>query len=213
MEQPNQSANPGGGPQSADPSAGQGAPEAGRNDANAAPTQSAQQDVPGSTVEALQVQLQAARDAADENLRGWQRSQADFVNYRRRVEAERSDLVKLAESGLVLDFLPVVDDLERALAGVPPELAGLTWADGIALIGRKLQMILEAHGVKGIEALGREFDPHEHEAVMREGDPDEATVVTGELQRGYRMYDRVIRPALVKVGSPPAQGTGEANGS
>src|SRR4051794_20183103 len=82
------------------------------------------------TVESLREQLAAARAATEENLRGWQRSQADFVNFRRRVDQERTDLLKLAESGLILDLLPVVDDLERALAGLPPELAGLTWVEG-----------------------------------------------------------------------------------
>jgi len=164
------------------------------------------------TVENLRQQLEAARAAVDENLRGWQRSQADFVNFRRRVDQERSDLVKIIESGLILDFLPVIDDLDRALGGLPPELRGLTWVEGILLIQRKLQAVLEAHGVKPIEALGKEFDPHEHEAVMRDGDPDEATTVTSELQKGYRMHDRVIRPSMVKVGPPPAQGSGAANG-
>jgi molecular chaperone GrpE len=144
-------------------------------------------------------------------LRGWQRSQADFVNFRRRVDQERSELLKLAESGLILDLLPVVDDLERALVGLPPELQGLTWVEGILLIERKLKSVLEAHGVKPIEALGKEFDPREHEAVMRDGDPDEATTVVSELQRGYRMHDRVLRPAMVKVGPPPVGQRGAAH--
>jgi molecular chaperone GrpE len=164
------------------------------------------------TLESLKEHLAAARAAADENLRGWQRSQADFVNFRRRVDQERSDLLKIAESGLILDFLPVIDDLDRALQGLPPELRAVTWVEGILLIERKLQAVLEAHGVKPIEALGKQFDPHEHEAVMRDGDPDEATTVTGELQRGYRLHDRVLRPALVKVGPPPAGQAGGANG-
>ncbi|HZT08440.1 MAG TPA: nucleotide exchange factor GrpE [Chloroflexota bacterium] len=153
-------------------------------------------------VQSLTVQLQNAQALAEENLKGWQRSQADFVNYRRRTEQEKSELVKFAESGLILDLLPVLDDLERALAGLPQELRGLTWIDGILLIERKFRSILEAHGVTPIEASGKEFDPHEHEAVLRDGEPGEATVVTAELQRGYRLHDRVLRPSLVKVGRP-----------
>jgi molecular chaperone GrpE len=163
------------------------------------------------TLDSLRQQLAAAKAATDENLRGWQRSQADFVNFRRRVDQERSELLKLAESGLILDLLPVVDDLERALVGLPPELQGLTWVEGILLIERKLKSVLEAHGVKPIEALGKEFDPREHEAVMRDGDPDEATTVVSELQRGYRMHDRVLRPAMVKVGPPPVGQRGAAH--
>jgi molecular chaperone GrpE len=207
MEQPQQPMNANGGQRPADAPTpqDQGSPRAPSPDLAQAP--------PADTVEALQQQLSAAREASDENLRGWQRSQADFVNFRRRVEQERSDLVKLAESAFVLDVLPVLDDMERALAGVPPELHGLTWVDGVALIWRKLQAALEMHGVTPIEALGKEFDPNEHEAVMRDGEPDEATVVTGQLQRGYRMRDRVIRPALVKVGPPPPHSSQGSNGS
>src|SRR5437879_690519 len=99
------------------------------------------------TVEALRNAVTAARSSAEEHLQGWQRSQADFANYRRRIEQERSDLIKLAEADLVRDILPVLDDLERALAGLPKELYGMTWVDGILLIERKLRAVLEAHGV------------------------------------------------------------------
>ena len=95
----------------------------------------------------------------------------------------------------------MVDDLERALDGLPAELKGLTWVEGIFFIDRKLRTVLELHGLKPIEAVGKEFDPYEHEAVIREGDSN-ATFVTGELQKGYRLHDRVLRPTLVKVGRP-----------
>lgn len=157
---------------------------------------------PAETVESLREQIEGLRAEKEEQLRGWQRTQADFVNYRRRVEQEREELVKAAEAGLALDLLPVLDDLDRALASLPHELAGLTWVEGILLIERKLRVVLEAHGLKPIEALDREFNPIEHEAVLRDGEPGEATVVTAELQKGYRFRDRVLRPTLVKVGKP-----------
>jgi molecular chaperone GrpE len=154
------------------------------------------------TAESLLAEVEALRAEKDEQFRGWQRTQADFVNYRRRAEQERADLVKLAEAGLIRDLLPVLDDLERALANLPPELRGLTWVDGILLIERKLAAVLEAHGLTPIDALGKEFDPHQHDAVLREGEPSAATIVTGELQKGYRLHDQVLRPTLVKVGEP-----------
>lgn len=154
-------------------------------------------------LESLRSLLEAARAENEEQLRGWQRTQADFVNFRRRTEQERADLVKSAEAGLIQDLLPVVDDLQRALMSLPPELRGLTWVEGILLIERKLAGVLEIHGLSPIDALGKEFDPHQHEAVLTDGDPQEATVVTAELQRGYRLHDWVLRPTLVKVGPPP----------
>src|SRR5687767_1860174 len=91
----------------------------------------------------LEAQLQAALAEKEENLRGWQRAQADFMNFRRRTEQEKSELIKSAEGRLIVDLLPVIDDLDRAIAGLPPELRGMTWVDGILLIERKLRAVLE----------------------------------------------------------------------
>ena len=112
------------------------------------------------TIESMRTQLDAARAENDDQLRGWQRTQADFANFRRRSEQEKEELTKYAEAGLILDLLPVVDDLDRALDGLPADLRALSWVQGILLIERKLRTVLEAHGVRPIEALGKEFDPH-----------------------------------------------------
>ncbi|MPZ14246.1 MAG: nucleotide exchange factor GrpE [Chloroflexi bacterium] len=154
------------------------------------------------TVEALQQDLESARAEKDEHFQGWQRAQADFANYRRRVEQERGEIVRNADARVILDLLPVLDDLERALEAVPAELRQLTWVEGILLIERKLRAVLDLHGLRPIEAEGKEFDPFVHEAVLRDGEPGEANVVTAELQKGYRLHDRVLRPTLVKVGRP-----------
>ncbi len=181
-------------------------PNAMAEDAGVAAPDSMSSSGPGAATEeagawlSLQEQIDALRLEKDEQFRGWQRTQADFVNFRRRTEQERSDLIKSAEASLISDLLPVLDDLERAIASLPGDLRGLTWVDGILLIERKLAAMLEQHGLKPIEALGEEFDPNEHEAVLRDGEPGEATTVTGELQTGYRLNDRVLRPTLVKVG-------------
>ena len=167
---------------------------------DARPTEQAGSGAADSSEPSLEQQIEALRTEKEEQFRGWQRTQADFVNYRRRVEQERVELIKSAEAGLIHDLLPVLDDLERAITSLPEDLRGLTWVEGILLIERKLAALLEQHGLTPIEALGREFDPNEHEAVLRDGEPGEATAVTAELQRGYRLHDRVLRPTLVKVG-------------
>ena len=160
------------------------------------------------SIESLQQILEATRAEKEEQLRAWQRTQADFVNYRRRTEQERADLIKTAEADLIRDLLPIVDDMQRALTSLPPELRGLTWVEGILLIERKLSGVLEIHGLRAIEAVGKEFNPHEHEAILTDGEPGDAPVVTAELQRGYRLNDWVLRPTLVKVGPPPETSTG-----
>ena len=150
------------------------------------------------TLEDAKTLLQKEKEEAQRFLANWQRAEADFANYKRRVEQERADTTRLANAALIINVLPVLDDLERALASLNIELAGLTWFDGIRLIYRKLQLVLESAGVSQIEAEGRPFDPRFHEAVMY-GEGEEGKVVA-EVQRGYKLNDRVLRPAMVVVG-------------
>jgi molecular chaperone GrpE len=154
----------------------------------------------------LKQRLSAAEQEAAENKAAWQRSAADFSNYRRRTEQEREASLGLANEMLLLKLLAVVDDFDRALAAMPPELKHLGWVEGLWLVERKLRALLESEGVTPIEAEGRPFDPREHEAVMHE-ETDKAPddTVIGELQRGYRIRDRVLRPALVNVAKNPGQ--------
>ncbi len=150
-------------------------------------------------VELLKQALAEEKEKAEANLAGWQRAQADFINYKKRSEREKADLGKYANSELILKLLPALDDLERALAAIPPRQAKLSWVEGVRLIERKLKATLEAEGISQIEALGEPFDPYFHEAVMqskgREGR------VVEEIQKGYKLHDRVIRPSKVVVGS------------
>ena len=105
---------------------------------------------------------------------------------------------------MLLRLLPIVDDFERGLSTLPADLAGLTWVDGIALIYRKLTLLLEAEGVSPIEAEGQAFDPTAHQAVTHEpSDSVPEGHVICQVQRGYRLGDRVLRPALVRVSSGP----------
>lgn len=146
----------------------------------------------------LQQALSEAKQKAENYLANWQRAQADFLNYKRRSEQAREEINQSANAALILSLLPVLDDLERAFASIPPELAKLGWVDGIRLIEHKLRLNLEAQGLSTIKALGEPFDPTLHEGAMH-GKGKEGTVIR-ELQKGYRLYDRVLRPTMVVVG-------------
>ncbi len=150
-------------------------------------------------IETLKQALSEEKKKAEANLAGWQRAQADFTNYKRRSEQEREETGRFANTTLMLALLPVLDDLERAFAAIPPHLDKANWVDGIRLIERKLRANLEAQGVSPIPALGEPFDPNLHEAV-RQGKGEEGIVVE-EVERGYRLHDRVIRPSKVVVGN------------
>ncbi|MSQ15350.1 MAG: nucleotide exchange factor GrpE, partial [Dehalococcoidia bacterium] len=134
-------------------------------------------DEPVDDVDNLKVQLAEATARAELNLANWQRSQADFVNFRRRTEQERGESTKFSNALLILNILPALDDLERALYSIPREVAGLTWMEGIHLIYRKLQAVLENAGLSEIDTAGEKFDPNRHEAIMY-GEGEEGTVIS-----------------------------------
>jgi molecular chaperone GrpE len=149
--------------------------------------------------EALKQALAEEREKAEANLAGWQRAQADYVNYKRRAEQDKEEISQFANSILVLNLLPILDDWERALASTPDDQADHSWVEGIRLIERKLRGVLESQGLSPIEAVGQPFDPTLHEAAMQ-GKGEEGIVVE-ELQKGYKFRDRVIRPSKVVVGN------------
>ncbi|MFA5375300.1 MAG: nucleotide exchange factor GrpE [Dehalococcoidia bacterium] len=150
-------------------------------------------------VEALKKAFAEEEAKAEKYLSNWQRSQADFANYKRRTEQEREAIIKLANAGLILNLLSVVDDMERALDHVSGKTAGAKWVDGIVLIYRKFMAILEANGVSEIKALEAQFDPNLHEAAAHvEGEDGKVVAV---IQKGYMLNDRVLRPARVTVGN------------
>ena len=153
--------------------------------------------------EQLERELEHARAQADEHMRSWQRTAADFANYRRRTDEERSAMTQLSNAVLLSKLLAVVDDFDRALANVPED-AHEGWVDGVRLVERKLRTVLDSEGVTPIEAVGQPFDPNLHEAVVHEETtayPDNHVI--DEVQRGYRLHDRVLRPALVRVANNP----------
>jgi len=128
-----------------------------------------------------------------------QRMTADFANYRKRNESERNDFAKFAKADLIAKLLDVLDGYDRALGTVPEDLKGQPWVEGMWLVERKLRTVLEAEGLQAIDSVGKPFDPYEHEAIAQvESDQPEGTVIQ-EHQKAYRLYDRIIRPAMVTV--------------
>jgi molecular chaperone GrpE len=170
----------------------------------------------------VEAELEQARSLAEEQQRKAeayldlaQRAQADFANYKRRTTLELEQKIRDANGGLLTQLLPVIDDLQRALGSVPADLAEQAWPQGIGLIGQKLDRILQQQGLEQIGSEGDHFDPRVHEAVAYEEHPvyDEGQVAS-VYRVGYRLNDRVLRPAQVVVarGSsrPPASAGGES---
>ena len=155
---------------------------------------------PSSAEPTLEEQLEAAKAEAAQNLDSWMRVQAEFANARKRMDKQRLEIQQRATADMAAKLLPVVDDFERAIDTVPEAINADSWFEGIQLVYRKLTNILESMNVKSIEAVGQPFDPNQHEAIMQEAsDEYESGTVTRELQKGYMLGDRVIRPSLVYV--------------
>jgi len=152
-------------------------------------------------IERLTGELETARRQAEEYLALLQRERAEFSNYKRRTAEERERELGLAGEDLIRKVLTIADDFDRAIDARPPDFDGNAWADGIAAIDRKLQALLDSEGVNRIDASpGKAFDPREHDAIAnvpatgrRDGE------IVEEVRRGYRLRDRVLRPALVAV--------------
>jgi molecular chaperone GrpE len=149
---------------------------------------------------ALQKELDEARLIAAEYLDGWQRSIAEFANYKKRIERDREQIQQTLTGTIVKRYLEVVDDLERALKTRPNDGDGAVWANGVELIYRKLLNLLDSQEVKTMDALGQPFDPNKHEAI---GNMESTVYPSGHIaevvQNGYLIGDRVLRPALVRI--------------
>lgn len=151
-------------------------------------------------LQALQEELAQTTAKANEYLEGWQRSMADFSNYKKRIEREQAQIQQMATANVIRRYLELFDDLERALKNRPKEAEAASWADGVELIYRKFLAYLESEGVQLIDVDGQYFDPNFHEAISHEDHPELASgQVIGVVQQGYRLGDRVLRPARVRV--------------
>lgn len=137
----------------------------------------------------------------DDYLDQLQRSRAEFINYKRRNDQERAQLRQFVARDVLAQFLPVIDDFDRALMSVPDEERETGWMKGVAMIQTKLHGIAERLGVTQVEALGQPFDPSVHEAVATEPGTSGSHVIE-VYQNGYRIGDVLVRPAMVKTGDP-----------
>jgi molecular chaperone GrpE len=167
-----------------------------------APPEEVETAVEDDIVTELRQQLEQAQAEAAENLDGWQRAKAEFINYKKRNEREQSQMFENASARVIKRFLDVLDDLDRALQNAPGEGEAAEWAAGIDLIYRKLISVLESEGVTAMQAEGKIFDPNLHEAIAQEESPDhESGQIIEEIQKGYLIGERVLRAALVRVAS------------
>lgn len=168
--------------------------------AEATTDEAAVADEDGTSELTLEERLEEAEGKAAEYLEGWQRARAEFANARKRLERERVEARRNATIEVVGSLIPILDDFDRALETVPEEIADDSWFEGVALVHRKLRTILDKVNIERIEAVGQPFDPNYHEAVLQEESEEyESGTVIKELQPGYRLQDRVIRPAMVVV--------------
>jgi molecular chaperone GrpE len=156
-------------------------------------------------IETLTTERDDAARTADEYLSALQRERAEFQNFKRRTSEERMRDLGLAGEDLIRKVLAVADDFDRAIEARPESIADDPWFQGIAAIDRKLRLLLDSEGVTTIDASpGRDFDPREHEAIANvPGSEQPEGSIVEEIRRGYRLRDRVIRPALVAVATHP----------
>ncbi len=151
-------------------------------------------------VASLKEELAQAQAKAGEYLEGWQRAMADFSNFKKRIEREQSQAQQWATANVIKRYLELFDDLERALKNRPQVDEAAHWAEGVELIYRKFLTYLENEGVQIIETEGQFFDPNLHEAISHEDHPGlESGQIIAVVQQGYRLGERVLRPARVRV--------------
>lgn len=151
-------------------------------------------------LEDLKISLEEMEAKTEEYLDGWQRSRAEFANYKKRILREQAQIHQAARGEVIKLYLDIADDLERALEKKPAGGEGDIWATGIEIIFQKLISRLESEGIRPMDALGQEFDPNIHEAIMKEeSEEHESGQIIEVMQEGYWIGDKVLRPAQVRV--------------
>ena len=150
--------------------------------------------------ETLKEELSKAQAECKLNLEGWQRERAEFSNYKKRIDRENSSLNQTITGSIIKKYLVILDDMELALKNKPSSADGAAWAEGIELIARKLQSILDAEGIERINQNKVQFDPNLHEAISNEEAPGfECGEIIEVVRQGYKLGDRILRPAMVRV--------------
>ena len=151
-------------------------------------------------VDELKETIVRLKGEVDANLDGWQRSRAEFDNYRRRTQKQLADSKLQGAMDAFAKILPVIDDFERAFSNIPVELEDNSWVSGTALILKNIQKVLDEFNIEVIDPVGEEFDPNLHEAIGMDDSSDyDSGMVTTTLQKGYKNGDKILRPALVRV--------------
>lgn len=144
-------------------------------------------------------ELEEYKQKAEDYLNSWKRTAADFENYKKRREKEDQELLQFAQEVTVVRMLPTLESLEQALKQAPADERFKKWSEGVVKIVKQLEKVLLEMGVEKIKAIGEKFDPRVHEAVERvESDKEPGTIIE-EIQSGYKLNGKVIRPAKVKV--------------
>ncbi|MFD2702152.1 nucleotide exchange factor GrpE [Paenibacillus shunpengii] len=145
-------------------------------------------------------ELDRLKALAEENEKRYLRAQADFDNFRRRTQKEKEDLAKYASMKLITELVPVIDNFERAIATAPANTESDSFAKGVGMIFRQLESVLQAEGLTAMQTVGEAFNPEFHQAIMQvESEEHEEGIVVEEVQKGYMLKDKVLRPAMVKV--------------
>jgi molecular chaperone GrpE len=156
--------------------------------------------IPVEELDAIKKELEEARRKSEENFDGWSRERADFSNYKKRIDRDQVLSTQNITGTVIKKYLVILDDMERSMKTRPTHGEAAAWAEGMELILRKLQNILESEGVKRIPAEQEQFDPTRHEAITHEDSPDHASgEIIEVVQQGYVLGDRILRPALVRV--------------
>lgn len=151
----------------------------------------------------LSAKVKELEEKVKELTAGWQRTQADFLNYKKRTEENRNQFSKTAKTDLLIRILPILDNFRLSTQHLPKELENNNWAKGIQHIERQIEQLLADEGVEKIPAVGQEFNPAFHEAIETvESDYPENQIAL-ELQTGYRIGDLCLRPSRVKVSKGP----------
>lgn len=164
----------------------------------------AEEAAPEEALASLRQELEDAQARQAEYLDGWQRARAELANARKRFQREQGQAYDSARADILVRLLPIVDDFQRALENVPEEASNDPWLEGIRLIERNFQHVLEQEGVSAIADAGQEFDPFLHQAVTHEpSDSVPAGHIIAALRTGYRMGEQVLRPSMVRVSSGP----------
>jgi molecular chaperone GrpE len=160
----------------------------------------AEDTVPRKDYDALREALETAQKSGAANLEGWQRERAEFSNYKKRIDREHTQLTQSITGSVIKKYLVILDDLDLALKARPTEGEGAAWAAGVELVARKLTSILEGEGIERINENNVPFDPNIHEAISNEDNPDvESGHVIEVVRQGFKLGDRILRPAMVRV--------------